>query len=143
MSKLSTEEINLQIGRRLAAVRDRTRLVQTEFAERMGLSPRAYQNYERGEREVPAVVLKALYEVYGADPLWVLTGLSTDLTATSTADLDVLEEVVIALEIRLKRTRRALPPEKKARLIKLMFLYFRDKPRVDPEHLSEMLALTA
>lgn len=79
MSKLSTEEINLQIGRRLAAVRDRARLVQTEFAERMGLSPRAYQNYERGEREVPAVVLKALYEVYGADPLWVLTGLSVSV----------------------------------------------------------------
>lgn len=143
MSKLSTDEVNLQIGRRLAAVRDRTRLVQTEFAERMGLSPRAYQNYERGEREVPAVVLKALYEVYGADPLWLLTGLNTDLKATTAADLDVLEEVVIALETRLRKTRRALSAEKKARLIKLMFLYFRDKPRVDPEHLSEMLALTA
>lgn len=143
MSKLSTASDNSQIGRRLAQVRDRSRLIQTEFAERMGVSPRAYQNYERGEREVPAVVLKALYEVYGADPLWVLTGLSLDSPQTSTSDLDVLEEVIVALETRLKKAQRTLPPVKKARLIKLMFLYFRDKPQVDPEHLSEMLALTA
>lgn len=143
MSKLSTIKENAEIGRRLATVRDRSRLIQVEFAERMGVSPRAYQNYERGEREVPAVVLKALYEVYGADPLWVLTGLSLDAAQTTAADLDVLEAVVIALETRLKKARRPMAPAKKARLIKLMFLHFRDKPRIDPEHLSEMLALTA
>lgn len=141
MSKLSTEEDNVAIGRRLASVRDRVRLVQTEFAERMGVSPRAYQNYERGEREVPAVVLKVLYEVYGADPLWVLTGLS--LEAGTAEDFDVLEAVIVAVETRLKATRRTLPPPKKARLVKLMYLYFRDKPRVDPAHVAEMLALVA
>ena len=143
MSKLSTTDTNAQIGRRLAALRDRTRLAQTEFAERMELSPRAYQNYERGEREVPAAVLTALYEVYGADPLWVLMGLSSDLPTVSTTDLDVLEDVVIAVETRLKKGRRTIAPEKKARLIKLMFLYFRDKPEVDEAHVAEMLALTA
>lgn len=142
MSKLSTDETNVQIGRRLAAVRERVRLVQIDFAERLGVSPRAYQNYERGEREVPAVVLKALYEVYGVDPLWLLTGLTSNVEP-DTADLDVLEAVVVQLETRLQRARRSLPPAKKARLIKLMFLYFRDKPEIDSDHVSEMLALTA
>ncbi len=44
MSKLSTEEFNIAVGQRLGAVRERSRLVQTEFAETLGLSPRAYQN---------------------------------------------------------------------------------------------------
>lgn len=107
----------------------------------MGVSSRAYQNYERGEREVPAVVLKALYEVYGADPLWVLTGLN--VATESPHHLDVLEAVIVAVETRLKATRRTLPPSKKARLVKLVYLYFRDKPQVDPVHVAEMLALAA
>ncbi|MGH8758767.1 MAG: helix-turn-helix domain-containing protein [Burkholderiales bacterium] len=143
MSKLSTGTVNLEIGRRLAALRERSRLVQTEFAEGMGVSPRAYQNYERGERELPAAVLTALYETYGADPLWVLTGLTSDLPTVTAKDLDILEDVVIALEGRLKKARRSIGPEKKARLIKLMFLYFRDKPGVDEAHVLDMLALTA
>lgn len=71
-----------------------------------------------------------------------LTGL-TSTVEPGTADLDVLEAVVVQLETRLQRARRSLPPAKKARLIKLMFLYFRDKPEIDSEHVSEMLALTA
>ena len=57
MSRLANPEENVSIGRRLAGVREHRHLTQTEFAERLALSPRAYQNYERGEREIPAAVL--------------------------------------------------------------------------------------
>ncbi len=97
---------------------------------------------ERGEREIPSTVLKVLYEAYGTDPLWMLTGLSLDVGTTST-DLDILETIIVALETKLKKSRRALSPAKKARLVKLMFLYFRDKPKVDSAHVTEILALTA
>lgn len=62
------------MGKRLAAVRKSRQLLQVEFAEMLGLSPRAYQSYERGERELPSSVLIALHAVFGIDPLWVLTG---------------------------------------------------------------------
>lgn len=50
---------------------------QIEFAEKLGLAPRAYANYERGEREMPAAVLLRLYELFSIDPVWLLTGTAT------------------------------------------------------------------
>lgn len=98
MSRLATLEDNASIGERLAALRNRVRLSQVDFAERLGISPRAYQNYERGEREVPAVVLKLLYEVFGVDPLWVLTGPGNDPRGTDApAYPDLIEEIVVAV----------------------------------------------
>ncbi len=144
MSKLATSEDNVPIGRRLAGVRERTRLSQNEFAERIGLSPRAYQNYERGEREIPAITLKTLYDVFGIDPLWVLTGPGwSPPDKTPSPNLDVLESVVIAVEKNLLKTHRKLAPAKKARLIKVLYLHFRGKDRVDDTHVNEMVQLAA
>jgi transcriptional regulator with XRE-family HTH domain len=50
---------------------------QFEFADTLGLSARAYANYERGEREMPAALLLRLYELFNVDPVWVLTGTAT------------------------------------------------------------------
>ena len=121
MSKLTNPEENIAIGRRLAGVREQRHQTQTEFAERLALSPRAYQNYERGEREMPAAVLKTLYEIYGIDPLWVLTGPGwTPPDGPPPPNLDVLEAVVIAVEKHLTRSQRKLAPAKKARLISML-----------------------
>ena len=144
MSKLTNSEDNIPIGRRLAGARERYRLTQNEFAERIGLSPRAYQNYERGEREIPAAVLKTLYEVFGIDPLWVLTGPGwTPPDGPPPPNLDVLEAVIIAVEKYLTKTQRKLAPAKKARLIKVLFLHFRGKDGIDEKHVSEMIQLAA
>ena len=72
MSKLATGEQLADFGVRLAEVRARTRLNQATFAHTLGVSSRAYINWERGEREAPVAVLRALYEVYGINPLWML-----------------------------------------------------------------------
>ena len=144
MSRLANPEENVSIGRRLAGVREHRHLTQTEFAERLALSPRAYQNYERGEREIPAAVLKTLYEIFGVDPLWVLTGPSwTPPDGPPPPNLDVLEAVVVAVEKHLTRSQRKLAPAKKARLIKVLYLHFRDKAAVDEKHVGEMIQLTA
>lgn len=144
MSKLATLEDNAPIGERLATLRHRVRLSQVDFADRLGISPRAYQNYERGEREVPAVVLKLLFAVFGVDPLWVLTGPGDDPRGTDApAYPDLIEAIVVAVESRLQRARRQLTPEKKGRLIKLLYQHFRDKPAFDPADVAEFLALAA
>ena len=144
MSKLASPKVNVPIGRRLAGVREHNRLRQTEFAERIGLSPRAYQNYERGEREIPAIVLRTLYEVFGVDPLWVLTGpgwVPADVPLQP--NLESLEAVVIAVEKHLARSRRRLVPAKKARLIKMLYLHYRDRSGIDDDHVGEMIQLAA
>ena len=74
MTQLATEEINQAIGRRLLAVREAAQLNQADFAEALDLSPRAYANYERGEREAPVALLRNLLRAYAVDPAWLLDG---------------------------------------------------------------------
>ena len=62
---------------------------------------------------------------------------------TAAANLDVLEAVVIAVEKHLTRSQRKLAPAKKARLIKVLYLHFRDKAAVDDKHVGEMIQLAA
>ncbi|MGP0009065.1 MAG: helix-turn-helix domain-containing protein [Methylocella sp.] len=47
---------------------------QTNFAKRLGLSLRGYRNYERGDREMPAGVLRRLYLEFKVDLVWMLCG---------------------------------------------------------------------
>jgi transcriptional regulator with XRE-family HTH domain len=44
------------------------------MANRLGVTLRAYANYERGEREVAVAVLLALYKRFAIDPVWVMLG---------------------------------------------------------------------
>ena len=144
MSKLSNPDENILIGERLAAARELQQLSQVDFAEQLGLSPRAYQNYERGERELPSTVLTALHAVFGIDPLWVLIGQGRESRKSSASNkADVLEVVVVAVETHLQRTSKTLTPVKKARLIKLLYLHFQDRPKVDRTELATMLSKAA
>ena len=77
MSKLAADEDCQGFGARLLHVRMWAYQSQAEFAATLGVSPRAYANYERGEREMPAVVLLRLYELFRIDPVWLLTGKET------------------------------------------------------------------
>lgn len=61
-------------ARRFLAVRLSLGLSQQAFADGLGISLRAEQNYERGARKLPADVLLNLSRVHQIDPLWVLDG---------------------------------------------------------------------
>ena len=43
----------------------------------------------------------------------------------------------------LQRTHKKLAPAKKARVIKVLNLQFRDKAKVDPAQMADVLSLTA
>lgn len=51
--------------------------------------------------------------------------------------------MVVAVEKNLTRTQRKLAPAKKARVIKLLYLHFRDKTVVDDHHVGDMVQLVA
>jgi transcriptional regulator with XRE-family HTH domain len=142
---MSTPDLNVQIGERLKAVRERERLSQTEFGERLGVVLRTYASYERGERSLSVEVLKALYEQFRVDPIWLLSGMGPDLGqgAASRQQLDLLVEIIVRVERRLTRSRRTLPPEKKARLIALLYQYFQAKAGVEDDYVEQALAFTA
>ncbi|MGH1463321.1 MAG: helix-turn-helix domain-containing protein [Neptuniibacter sp.] len=60
------------IGSRIQSVRTQSNLSQVDFAARLGISLRAFQNYERGERPVSKQLLCALKEQFNVDADYIL-----------------------------------------------------------------------
>jgi transcriptional regulator with XRE-family HTH domain len=141
---MSSERFNVEVGERLKGVREKARLLQPEFAERLGISPRAYANYERGERTVTAETIKALYEMFSVDPVWLLSGPGADPRQLKTPTrADLLVEIIVKVEQHLAKRRARLPPEKKARLIALLNQYVQTKGEVEDDHIEHVLAVSA
>lgn len=145
MSILATTKQNLALGERLVAARIAAGLTQNAFAESLGLSPRAYANYERGEREIPATVVRKLYEIHGTDPVWLLTGPGLDpvYVPERRLNLALLEELIRVVETNLQRVHKTLRPDKKARLIRLGYEHCMQTGKVDNGRIREMLSLAA
>ena len=122
MSSLSTDPTNRQIGRRLAAVRAKEGLIQNEFAERLGISGRAYINYERGEREIPAVLLITLLQEFGVDPQWILVGPGDEpVLSGDRPKPKLLIEIERTVAQWLKSHRKRLTEDKQNRLVELLY----------------------
>jgi transcriptional regulator with XRE-family HTH domain len=102
MSKVSSSDDNAAFGRRLTAVRATTGLSQSAFADALGLSLRAYANYERGEREAPVALFRALFERFGIDPIWLLSG------ADDTPQKAAARAMDFALVERITRSTRSV-----------------------------------
>ncbi len=109
---------------RVGLVRAHFSLSQTAIAERLGLSLRAYQNYERGEREIPVALVHALYAEFKIDPVWLLTGKGPMILEVEHAphlDQALLDQVVEAVERFETGLKKALSVEHKSRLIGLLY----------------------
>jgi transcriptional regulator with XRE-family HTH domain len=145
MSKLSNTKQNVAAGQRLMAIREGSGLTQEDFAKQLGLSLRAYANYERGEREIPTALFRALSEIYRIDPLWQLVGPGEQPVhiGERVIDLELLEGVIQLVEEYEARNRRTLKPARKARIIRLGYEHCIAKGQVDGAHLLEMLSLAA
>jgi transcriptional regulator with XRE-family HTH domain len=59
---------------RLKAVRKRLGKSQAAMAKLLKLSTSGYQNYERGERELPATVIDRAQDELGVNPAWLWDG---------------------------------------------------------------------
>ncbi len=124
MGTLSRMNESFPYHARVGAVRTHFALSQTAMAQRVGISLRAYQNYERGEREVPVVLVHALYEVFRVDPVWLLTGSGSMMLAEDQRkrlDQDLLDRVVETVEKLEASLKKTLPVEHKSRLIGLLY----------------------
>ncbi|WP_434286251.1 helix-turn-helix domain-containing protein [Celeribacter sp. SCSIO 80788] len=75
----------LDVGGRLRRLRTEAGQTQQEFAETLGISLRAYKNYEKGLRELPASVTLQLCKISAVSPSWILLG-KTDRPLPSTIE---------------------------------------------------------
>ncbi len=145
MSSIATTDQNAAMGTRLASVRAVTGLSQNAFAVGLGVSPRAYANYERGEREAPVAVLRTLFELHGIDPGWLLVGPEPDPVRAVERYLNMalLEAVVRVIEDGLRRADKRLRPGKKARLIRLAYERSMRAGQPDTRMIRDLLSLAA
>lgn len=114
-----------------------------QFAVSIDVSPRTYQNYERGEREAPASVMRRVNETYGASLSWLLGGDGADESKRSSIDVQLLERLLAEVDSRLRKSGRKFSTEKKAQVVALLYAHFCDKQSMDAKYLDQMLAITA
>lgn len=63
-----------EIASRLAYFRKIHDFSQVEFAKKLSLSPRSYQNYELGIREVPVATIANLIKEFEINSHWLISG---------------------------------------------------------------------
>ncbi|MBB1059270.1 helix-turn-helix domain-containing protein [Marilutibacter spongiae] len=131
------------IGRRLATVRTGLKLSQGAFAEAVGVSKRSYVHYERGEREAPAGLIKAIYDQYGIDPVWLMSGDEIEPKVAGSPEIDfaLINGVVGALDDELGRLGRQMRPEHRTRVIRALYQVALEQGRISQELVTDVVAL--
>lgn len=143
MSRLATTQFNADVAVRLAAIRAASGLTQAKFAESIGLSDRALSNYERGERELPSTVLRALLTVYGVDPAWVLTGGDDQPRYMTEREMDesLLCSVFETVAKELKAAKRTFTSAKYARFLYLSYRFALEDGEVSAKRIRDLVRI--
>ena len=128
------------IGRRLAAVRAELGLIQATLVDQVGLSKRAYIHYERGEREPPLGLFKAIYDLYGINYLWLMFGPEPEpqQAGAERVDFALIVTVVDELERQLAARGRELKEEHKVWVIWALYQLGREQGRVTEESVASV-----
>jgi transcriptional regulator with XRE-family HTH domain len=143
MSSIASAAENADFGRRLSLVRSTTGLSQTGFAESLGLSLRAYANYERGEREAPVALFRALFEQYGIDPMWLLSGTedAPQKAAARAMDFALVERITRQIDARLAAVRKKMKPDHRARVLRALYALALERGRLTDAEVEHVVAV--
>jgi len=97
-------------------------LSQEEMSQALGISRSAYQDYERGQRDMTAQLLLVVYEKFDVDPLWMLEGDSEDGKNRRHEEIaTAYRKIGIAVERRIIDRGLSVTPEKKWDAIEFLF----------------------
>lgn len=120
----ATQDSKATIGYRLAELRSSRSMSQKDMAGQLGVSLRAYQSYERGEREIPASLLASLFDALQVEPLWMLKGPAASMSregAGMTADMALVASSVQVVEAWLAKRQKQMERKAKAEFIGLVY----------------------
>lgn len=113
------------MGERLAAVRNMSKLSQEDMSRRLGISRSAFQNYERGHRDLTAELLLKVYDEFDVDPLWMLEGdTATGMSKRNDEVTQAYRKIGLAVEHRISERGLSIPAKKKWDAIDFLFAEF-------------------
>lgn len=145
MSRLATDDFNSEVGIRLAAIRAASGLTQVQFSESIGLSDRAYSNYERGIREIPTTVLRALMDVHNIDPVWMINGdeVEPEYLVERKLDQQLLAEVFDVVSRELKAAKLTFTAAKFGKFLYYAYGYAAEERTVSTRHIRDMIRMAS
>jgi len=138
------------IGERLKQARESIDLDQDTFGKSIGVGGRpTISRWERGLAFPPADILAALHEKYGINIHWLLTGIGSmnaaqgpECHTTKAIESDILRQIIREVESGLVSKESVIDPDKKARLITLLYDYaIRTGQDVEKETIQKYLDL--
>lgn len=138
------------IGERLKQVRESVVLDQDTFGKSIGVGGRpTISRWERGLAFPPADILAVIHEKYGINIHWLLTGIGSmnadqgpECQTAKTIEGDLLRQIIREVENGLVIKESVLDPDKKARLITLLYDYvIRTGQEVQKETIQRYLDL--
>lgn len=129
-------------GARLAAERKRLGLNQTELGERWGIGRSAVAMVETDQAPLDAARLLAMGAA-GADVLYVLTGEPGKVAAGKLLDWDLCLKLVETVAAFERRNKIRIPADKKAIMIKHLYLKLAQSPAAASTELEEIMRMAA
>lgn len=112
---------------RLEAVRRSTGLNQKQFAERLGLTSRSYQNYAQAERDIPAQVFRRLLADFGVDPGWMWDGpglLDPRRVNTPMVDDTLMARSIATLKAAVARNKATLSSDQEGYVLSKIYDFY-------------------
>jgi len=106
---------------RLYSIRKSTKLTQKHFSDKVGVSQRAYANYERGDRELPLSLVVKLHDLYSINPDWLITG---NGARTSDHKTQMMKAAILAVRSFAMIRKIEIDEDREAKLIVLLVEYF-------------------
>lgn len=127
---MTLDSFLVQMGKRLATIREDSGLKQIPFAEMLEVSQSGYNSYERGLREIPVRVLRLLYTKLNVNPVWMMTGEGNPYNRD---DLDLFQSVVRLVDQYISREGCSVEPERREKLIRFLIEYARQHGEFNAE----------
>ena len=129
----------MEMQERLEAVRKSTGLSQAAFGEQLGLSDRAYKNYELGIRDLPLRVALDISKQFTVNLNWLLTG---EGARSTPAIGEAVEAAVQVVREHMITTGKAPSPDKEAAITRYVFDEILREGGVNFERLGAYLRTT-
>lgn len=108
------------MGKRLAMVRENSGLKQIPFAEALEVSQGGYNTYERGQREIPVRVLRALHVKFNVNAVWMMTGQGSPYNRDV---VDLYHQVTTTVDAYIAQQQSQVDPDKRLKLIRFLIDY--------------------
>lgn len=132
----------MSICQRFAELRKYLKMTQSEFGKELGRTKRSIIFYEKGERSIDNSIILLLQEKFNVNTDWLINGNGSMFNNVQDISFngELLELVVETVEEIFISNQLSLNPNKKAKLIRLLYEYM-DKQVIEDANDGKIIKL--